>query len=88
MKQCAICLDYQQTEPHEKRIPYKPLCKPGEVAGSDIFSINNNTLLHIVHYYSKFRIVKEADGLSADDLIKATKIVYAEFGLPNKIQIK
>ena len=29
--------------------------------------------------------VKKADGLSANDLIRAAKIVFAEFGLPKKI---
>ena len=29
--------------------------------------------------------MKKADGLSADELIKATKIVFAEFGFPKRI---
>ena len=29
--------------------------------------------------------MKKADGLSADDLIRAAKIVFVEFGLPKKI---
>ena len=47
MKQCATCLDYQQTQPYEKMIPHELLCKPWEVADADIFSKNNNTLLYI-----------------------------------------
>ena len=30
-------------------------------------------------------IIKNADSLAADDLVKAVKIVFAEFGLPRKI---
>ena len=60
-------------------------CKPWAVVGADIFSINNNRLLCIVDYYSKFPIVEKADGFSADDLIRAAEIVLAEFGLPKKI---
>ena len=41
-------------------------------------------LLCIVDIYSKFPIVKIADGLSPADLIRAAKIVFAEFGLPKK----
>ena len=41
--------------------------------------------LHIVNLYSKFPIVKNADGLSADDLIRAAKIMFGELGLPKKI---
>ena len=79
VKQCATCLDYQQTTPHEKTIPYDLPCKPWQVVGADIFSLNNNTLLCVVDYYSTFPIMRKADRLSADDLIRAVKIVIAEF---------
>ena len=39
MKQCTTCLDYQQTQPHEKTTSYNILCKPWEVAGADISSV-------------------------------------------------
>ena len=45
MKQCATCLDYWQTQLHEKTIPYELSCKPREVVGANILSINNNTPL-------------------------------------------
>ena len=49
MKQCATCQDYQQTQLHEKTVLYDIPCKPWEVVGTNIFSINNNnTLLCIV----------------------------------------
>ena len=69
MEQCATHLEYHQTQPHEKLIPHEILCKPWEMVGADIFSINNHVVLCIVDYYSKFPIVKKADGLTADDLI-------------------
>ena len=40
------------------------------VFSSDIFSINNTTLLCTIAYHSKFHSVKKADGLSADNLIR------------------
>ena len=36
MKQCTTCLEYQQTQPNEKTIPYEVPCKPWEVVGTDI----------------------------------------------------
>ena len=45
-------------------------------------------LLCIVDYYYNFPIVKKANGFSADDLIKAAKIVFAVFGLPKKIVLE
>ena len=85
VKQCATCMEYQQTQLHEKITPYKLPYKPREVVGADIFTIKNNTLLCIADYYSQFHIVKKADGLSVGNLIKAVKTVFAEFRLPKKI---
>ena len=56
-----------------------------EEVGADIFSIHNNTLLYIVDYYSKFSVMKKADGLSADDLVRAVNIFFTEFGPPKKM---
>ena len=82
IKWCATCLEYQHTQPLEKTIQYKVPCKLWKVVGADIFSIKNKTLLCIVDYYSKFPLVRKAGSLTADDLVKAAKIV---FGLPKKI---
>ena len=54
------------------------------MVGADIFSINNNTQLHIVDYYSKFPIMIKADGHSGDDLFREAKSVDTEFGLQKK----
>ena len=41
----------------EKTIANEVLVKPWEVVSADIFMINNETLLHIVHSYSKFPVL-------------------------------
>ena len=46
--------------------------------------VNNETFLHSVGYYSKFPVVKKVESMSAEDLIWETKVVFAEFGLPQK----
>ena len=61
------------------------LHKPWEVVGVDIFTTKTNKLLCIGDYYRKFPVVKKADGLSADNLIRLVKNVVTEFGLPMKI---
>ena len=76
---------YLQTQLCEKIIPYEMLYKLWEVDYPDIFTIKSNMLLHSVHSYSKFPIVKITDGLLADILITEVKIASAEFGLPKKI---
>ena len=57
-----------------KTIPFEVLCQLWDVVGAYICSINNNMLLCIVNDYSKFPIMKKADSLSTDDLIRAAKI--------------
>ena len=47
-----------------------------------IVFVKNKTVLCIVDYYSKLAIMKKADCLEADDLVKTAKIILAEFGLP------
>ena len=47
--------------------------------------VKNKTLLFIIDYCSKFPIVKRADSLAADDLVKAAQYVFAEFRLSMNI---
>ena len=64
VKQCATCLEYQQTQAKERTLHYKIPYKPWEVVSADIFTANFKSLLCIVDFYSKFPIVKKADSLS------------------------
>ena len=52
------------------------------------YIFNNEPLLCIVDYYSKFPVMKRADGLSADDLIKASEIMFVKFGIPKRKSIR
>ena len=58
---------------------------PWEVVGADIFHFNNKNYLCIVDYNSKFPIVKKLEGLSAKNLTNAVKIIFMEYGIPQKI---
>ena len=49
------------------------------------FFVKNKAPLYILDYHSKFPIVKRADSFAADDLVKAAKVLFAEFRLPKKI---
>ena len=46
--------------------------------------INGKTLLCIVDYHSKFPIMKKVNSLLADDLLQMTKLIFVEYGLPEK----
>ena len=64
---------------------YEVPCRPWEVVDPDVLEINNKTLHCIVHYCSKFPILKKVNSHSADDLVKMTKQTFAEYLLPKKI---
>ena len=66
----------------KKTIPHKLQSKLWEIVHAGIFSIDNETLLWIADYYSKFPVMNRADRLSADDLIRAIKVLFTEFVLP------
>ena len=69
VKQCAMCLKYQCTEPHEKALHYKIPYRPWEVVGADVFMVIDNNLLCIVDNHSKFPIVNKVKSLSVYDLV-------------------
>ena len=84
VKQCAMCLEYQQTQPKEKALHYEIPCRPWEVAGADVSKINGKTLLCIVHYHSKVPILNKINSLSVDNLAQMTKLIFAEYRLLKK----
>ena len=59
--------------------------QPWEVVRADVFHYNNKNHLCIVDYNSKFPIVKRLEGLSAENLTNAVKIIFVEYGIPHKI---
>ena len=69
VKQCSICLEYQNTQLQEKTTLYEVAAKLWEVVGADTFMINNIILLCIVDYYIKFWVITKVESLSAKDLI-------------------
>ena len=82
IKNCATCLQFQQTEPKEKIIHHDIPLRPWEVVSTDVFQFNNKNYLCIVDYYSKFLVIKSLEGLSVENLINAVKIIFAKYGIP------
>ena len=50
-----------------------------------MFHYNNKNYLCIANYNSMFPIVKRLEGLSAENLTNAVKIIFAEPGIPHQI---
>ena len=85
IKQCATCLEFQQTQPKEKIIHHDIPLRPWKVVGGDVFHFNNRNYLCVIDYNSKFPIIKRLEGLSAENLINTIKIIFAKYGIHQKI---
>ena len=72
-------------QPKEKMIHYDIPLRPWEVLGADVFHFNNKDYLCMVHYHSKFPVIKRMEGLSTESLITTTKVIFAEYGIPCKL---
>ena len=84
-KKCSICLEFKQTEPKEKTIHNDIPMRPWGVIGADVFQLNNKNYLCIVNYHSTFPVIKWMDGLSAESLITAVKIIFTEYVIPHRL---
>ena len=85
IKHCVTCLKFQQTQPKEKITHHEIPLRPWEVVSTDIFHFKNKHYLCIVDYNSKFPVIKRLEGLSVENLINTVKIIFAEYGIPQKI---
>ena len=72
-------------QPKEKTIHYDIPMRPWDVIGMDVFQLSNKNYICIVDYHSKFLAIKRMEQLSAESLIAAVKIVFAEYGIPHRI---
>ena len=52
--------------------------------GADVFQFNNKNYLCIIDYHSEFPAVKRMEGLSTENLITTAKVIFAEYGIPQK----
>ena len=50
IKNCATCLEYQQTQPKEKIIHHDIPLRPWEVLGADVFHFNNKNYLLLTRF--------------------------------------
>ena len=68
-------MDFQQMQSKYKIVPLESVDKPWEIVGANIFTLQNSYFLFIADYYTKFLVVKRAEGLSEEQL-KVIDSVY------------
>ena len=52
---------------------------------ADVFHFNNKNYLCIIDYHSKFPVIKRLEGLAVESLITTTKVIFTEYGIPQKL---
>ena len=85
IKQCATCLEFQQTQPKEKITHHEIPLRPWEAVGAEVFHFNNINYLCVVDYNSKFPIIRKLQGLLVEHLINAVSSIFTQFGIPQKL---
>ena len=73
------------TAHQHKTIHHDIPIKPWYVIGTDVFQLNNKNYICLVDYHSKFPVIKRMNGLSADSLTAAVRVIFAEYGIPHTI---
>ena len=68
-----------------KTMLYKITKGSWESVGTDIFTINNKYYPSIVDYYTKLPVIKQVEGLSANNLIQTCTTIFSEYGLTSRI---
>ena len=76
-KNCSTYLNFQQTQPMEKKLAHDIPGKPWKAIGTNMFTLNNTNYLCIADYHNKFLIVKRTQGLMVDDYIRSFKVLFA-----------
>ena len=72
-------------QPKEKTLHHDIPMRPWDGISADMFQLNNKNYICIVDYYNKFPVIKGMDGLSANSLIAAVKVIFAEYRIPCRI---
>ena len=85
IKNCSMCLDFQQTQPRDRIICHEILGKPWEITRAEMFLLHNKNYLCNVDNQSKFPVIKKTEILLADGLTLACKAIFSEYELLKKI---
>ena len=86
IKYCSTCLAFQPNKIKGTNNAPLNTWKPREVVGTDMFTLLNKNYLCIVHYHSKFPIIKKTEDLAAESPILHVKLFFfSKYGLTRKI---
>ena len=84
VKYCSTCLEFQQTQPKNKIISQEPRWAMGNNR-CQLICNKNSSFRYVVDYHNRFPIVKWAEELLTENLIRCCKTICAEYGLLQKM---
>ena len=77
---------FQKAEPRETLLRHTVPTRPWQVLGTDLFSFKGENFLIIADYYSKFPFIRKLPVLcTSAAVIAATKQIFAEHGIPERV---
>ncbi|XP_046380438.1 uncharacterized protein K02A2.6-like [Haliotis rufescens] len=86
VKSCPTCQSHQDSQAKETLMPHEIPTRPWQIVGTDLFHDDNNEFLTVADYYSKFPVIRELPKpCTSIAAITATKSIFAEHGVPDKI---
>ena len=68
VKDCELCNRYQHAQPNLPAVQPDLPTRPWKKLGSDIFQFNSANYLIIVHYYSRFPVIRPLNDISASTI--------------------
>ena len=77
VKNYPVCLDFQATQTKDEMSHHDIPNKLLETVCNDILTINDMHYLCTVDYHSKFPVIKQIVGFSADNLVKHIKLSFS-----------
>ena len=81
VQKCAVCNDFQARQQKEPLMTHKIPDTPWSKVGQDLFTLENETYLVTVDYYSDYFELDLLHDTTAESVINATKAHFAAMAL-------
>ena len=84
--QCPTCQQYRKSQTRETLLPHEVPTRPWQTLGTGLFEFEGDNYLIIVDYYSKFPFIEKMPvHCTAKAVVEATKKIFSEQGIPQKV---
>ena len=84
--ECSTCQQYRMLQTKETLQPHEIPTRPWQTLGADLFEFEGDNHLIIVDYYSKFPFIEKMPmHCTAKAVVEATKKLFSEQGIPQKL---